>query len=60
MRFSTTGRPRILTESQIEEIRAWHRSKRTNRQKAAEYGVGIKTLERILNSMGGYKQAAPT
>jgi predicted DNA-binding protein (UPF0251 family) len=59
MKFSTCGRPRILTEKQIEEIRAWHRSKLTNAQMAARYGIARTTLERILHGMGGYKQATP-
>ncbi len=60
MKFSTTGRPRRLTDAQIAEIAAWHKTKLTNAQMAAKYGIGHTTLERVLRTLGkDYKQAPP-
>jgi transposase len=58
--YSTTGRPRRLTDSQIAELLEWHESRRTNRQMAARYGIARGTLENIIRTHGQhYKQASP-
>lgn len=58
--YSTTGRPRRLTDRQIAEILAWYRSRLTNRQMAARYGIARGTLENIIRTHGThYKQAPP-
>ena len=58
--YSTTGRPRRLTDSQVAEIVQWHRSKITNAEMAARYGIARGTLENIIRTNGQhYKQASP-
>jgi hypothetical protein len=58
--YSTTGRPRRLTDAQIAEILKWYQSRLTNRQMAARYGIARGTLENIIRTHGEhYKQASP-
>ena len=58
--YSTTGRPRKLTNTQVADILAWHRAKLTNGQMAARYGIARGTLEAIVRTGGKhYKQASP-
>jgi transposase len=58
--YSTTGRPRRLTDSQIAEIVQWYRSRLTNAEMAARYGIARGTLENIIRTNGAhYKQASP-
>ena len=58
--YSTTGRPRKITDAQIVEILAWHRSKMNNIQMAARFGISSNTLENIVRTGGThYKQASP-
>lgn len=58
--YSTTGRPRRLTDSQIAEILEWHQSRITNSQMAERYGIARGTLENIIRTSGRhYKQASP-
>ncbi len=58
--YSTTGRPRRLTDLQIAEILAWYHSRLTNRQMAKRYGIARGTLENIIRTHGThYKQAPP-
>ena len=58
--YSTTGRPRRLTDSQIAEIMQWYRSRLTNAEMAARYGIARGTLENIIRTSGQhYKQASP-
>jgi IS30 family transposase len=58
--YSTTGRPRRLTDFQIAEILAWYHARLTNRQVAQRYGIARGTLENIIRTHGThYKQAPP-
>jgi transposase len=58
--YSTTGRPRRLTDLQIAEILAWYQSRLTNREVAQRYGIARGTLENIVRTHGThYKQAPP-
>jgi transposase len=58
--YSTTGRPRRLTNSQIAEILDWYQARLTNRQMAERYGIARGTLENIIRTHGEhYKQASP-
>lgn len=58
--YSTTGRPRRLTDLQIAEILAWYHSRLTNREVAQRYGIARGTLENIIRTNGThYKQAPP-
>jgi transposase len=58
--YSTTGRPRRLSNSQIAEILQWYQSRLTNSQMAERYGIARGTLENIIRTNGRhYKQASP-
>ena len=58
--YSTTGRPRRLTDGQIAEILTWYRSRLTNSEMAERYGIARGTLETIIRTSGAhYKQASP-
>ena len=58
--YSTTGRPRRLTDCQIAEILQWYHSRISNRQMAERYGIARGTLENIIRTNGAhYKQASP-
>ncbi len=58
--YSTTGRPRRLTDAQIAEILNWYYSRISNKQMAERYGIARGTLENIIRTGGEhYKQASP-
>lgn len=58
--YSVVGRKRKLTDSEIVEIIAWHRSKMTNKQMAQKYGISRGVLENIIRTKGRhYKQCSP-
>jgi transposase len=58
--YSTTGRPRRLTDTQIAEILDWYQSRLTNSEMAERYGIARGTLENIIRTNGQhYKQASP-
>ena len=66
---STMGRPRALTDANVERILAWHDVYRawqaagatipTLRQLAAELGVAPSTVSRVIACQGRYKQPSP-
>ena len=56
---STVGRPRTLTDAQVEEILRWHRSRRTLADVARQYGVSTATITAIIRRDGFYKQPSP-
>jgi hypothetical protein len=59
-RRSVLGRPRALTQAQIDTILAWHDSRVTLKQLAASLGVSTSTVVHAIQSRGGhYKQAPP-
>ena len=59
-RRSLTGRPRALTDAQVESVLAWHDSRMTLQEKAAELGVSSATLQTIIRTRGEhYKQPSP-
>ncbi len=58
MNHSTVGRRRILTASQIAEIREWARTRLTVRGIAKKYGVGVGVIRNAIDGFQ-YKQAAP-
>lgn len=54
------GRPRALTQVQIDAILAWHDSRVTLKQLAASLGVLTSTVVHVIQSRGShYKQAPP-
>jgi helix-turn-helix, Psq domain len=66
---STVGRPRLLTDRQVEVVLAEHvrfvawgalrRAVKSQRQLAREYGVSQGTISRAVRSKGNYKQPSP-
>jgi hypothetical protein len=66
---STIGRPRALTDRQIQRVLAAHdrflawqalrRTVQSQRQLAAEFGVAPATIALAIRSRGNYKQAPP-
>jgi hypothetical protein len=59
-RHSTVGRPRRLTDADIEAILLWHATRRTTRQVAAQYGISTSLLRMLIQTRGAhYKKIAP-
>lgn len=60
MSYSTCGRPRILTDTQISEILAWHATRVSCRAMAHRLGISVRLLQRVIRTMGKhYKRASP-
>jgi phage terminase large subunit GpA-like protein len=59
-RRSTTGRPRIVTDAQVQEILAWHASRQTLKQKARQMNLTASLLTYVIRTHGrSYKQPSP-
>jgi len=59
-RRSLKGRPRLLTDTKIEELLAWADARVTVKQKAAETGISAALLHLIIKTRGAsYKQPSP-
>ncbi len=68
-RKSTIGRPRLLTDQQVEVILAEHarflvwraqrQALKSQRQLAREFGVSQPTISLAIRSKGQYKQPSP-
>ena len=66
---STIGRPRVLTDRQVQIILAWHirfliwralrKTLKSQRQLARELGVSQATISHVIRLGGQYKQASP-
>ncbi len=56
---SSLGRPRALTDAQVADVLAWHRTRKTLEQVAREYGVCKGTIENLIRRGGIYKQPSP-
>lgn len=66
---SSMGRPRLLTDEQVELILAWRadveawkeqgRRLKTRKQLAQELGVSETTIWNVLEQQGRFKQADP-
>jgi len=66
---STVGRPRRVTDAQVEQILAWRaailelKAKRSSiktiRQLARELGVSTAAINDVIRARGEYKQASP-
>lgn len=59
MSYSTQGRPRALTQAQIDEVLDWARQRVSVRAKARALGISISTLRNILKSGGTHYKTAP-
>jgi len=66
---STIGRPRALTDAQVDAILAWHtkilewkamrKTLKTQRQLARELGVSSATISHVVKCHGRFKQPSP-
>ena len=67
---NTIGRPRKLTDAQVQIILAWHarylrwkslgRMLKSQRALAGEMGISQSTISYVVRHQGRYKQACPT
>ncbi len=59
-RRSTSGRPRIVTDAQIQEILTWSDNRQTVKQKAHQMNLSASVLEYVIRTRGLiYKQPSP-
>ena len=56
---SIKGRPRIVTDAQVEAILAWHRTSKSLRQVAQEMGLSPSFVQYVIARGGEYKQVSP-
>ena len=56
---STVGRPRQVTDAQVEAIMHWYYSRKRISQLARELGLSVKTVEYVIRIRGQYKQPSP-
>ena len=57
--FSTKGRARALTDTQVRRILQWQRDRKTLGQVARENGVSSGTIYTVIRNGGQYKRALP-
>jgi DNA-binding CsgD family transcriptional regulator len=57
--FSTKGRERALTDSQVHRILQWQRDRKTLLQVARENGVSPGTIYTVIRNGGQYKRSLP-
>lgn len=57
--FSTRGRPRQITDTQVAKLLEWKRTRKTLAQVAAELGISRRAAEYVLVINGKYKQPTP-
>jgi hypothetical protein len=57
-RYSRMGRPRTLTEAQIESLRAWHAARITFKEQCQRLGVCPATARKAITGFE-YKSAPP-
>jgi hypothetical protein len=58
-RRSTLGRPRTVTDAQVQEILAWHANRQTIDEKARQMGLTKNVIAYIIRTGGSYKQPSP-
>jgi hypothetical protein len=58
-RHSTVGRPRRLSDADIEAILIWHATRRTARRVAEQYGISTSLLRQICQSGGHHYKSLP-
>lgn len=56
---STKGRPRVVTDAQVEAILEWHRTHKPMRVFARAIGLNKSTIWRVIEHNGQYKQPSP-
>ena len=56
---STVGRPRQVTDAQVDAIMSWYRARKTRAQLAAELGLHPKVVNQVIERRGIYKQPSP-
>jgi transposase len=59
-RRSTLGRPRTVTDAQVQEILTWAANRQTLKQKARQMNLSVSVLAYVIRTHGqGYKQPSP-
>ncbi len=56
---STAGRPRMLTDAQVAEIKELFRTRITRRLLAKKFGVSFGLIVKVLKKSHEYKQCSP-
>ncbi len=55
------GRPRRVTDADVDEILAWHATRETQRALARRLGLSVRVVSRVIQSQGlHYKTPSPT
>jgi DNA-binding phage protein len=57
--FSTNGRMRALTDTQVRRILHWQRDRKTLGQVARENGVSCGTIYTVIRNGGHYRRSVP-
>jgi len=57
--YSTRGRPRQVTDAQVEAILEWHRTHKPLRVFARQIGLSKATIWHVIKRKGQYKQPSP-
>ena len=57
--FSTNGRTRALTDTQVRRILQWQRDRKTRAELAAELGVAKHLIGSAIRRRGHYKAPSP-
>lgn len=56
---SMMGRPRKVTDAQVEAIMKWHASRKSLREFSAEIGLPASLIQYVISRGGQYKQVSP-
>jgi hypothetical protein len=57
--YSTSGRPREITDAQVEAILEWHRTHKPMRVFAREQNLKPRTIYYVIKRYGQFKQPSP-
>jgi hypothetical protein len=57
--YSTRGRPRLVTDAQVQAIMEWHRNHKPIRVLARELGLSTATIYWVIKRGGQFKQPSP-
>ena len=57
--FSTNGRTRAVTDTQVRRILQWQRDRKTLGEVARENGVSYGTIYTVIRNGGHYKRSVP-
>lgn len=57
--YSTRGRPRLVTDAQVQAILEWYRTHKPIRELARELGLRTTTIYWVIRRNGQFKQPSP-